>query len=374
MGGFFVLSCLYQFFSLKRVIVSVSNDLVTDQRVFKTCLTLQEQGYEILLVGRNKKSREKITRDYKTKRMNLLFHKGFLFYAEFNFRLFFLLLFSKKDILFSNDLDTLIPNYLVSKLTRTKLIFDSHELFSEVPEIQNKTFVKSVWLRIEKWIIPKLKNVITVSNSIQKHYKRLYNVEATVIRNVPISKKVEPKKLPFSTKEKKIILYQGSVNLGRGLELMINTMKLLDNYILVIIGDGDIMDRLEQEVLLTNMENRVKFTGKVHPKELKSLTLNADIGFSLEEDLGLNYRYALPNKLFDYIQAEVPVIVSDLPDMKDLVKHYEIGEVLENRTPEDLANLVDFVIHKDFSKQLSKAKEELNWQKEKEKLIAILKS
>lgn len=359
---------------MKRVIVSVSNDLVTDQRVFKTCLTLQEQGYEILLVGRNKRSREKITRDYKTKRMNFLFHKGFLFYVEFNFRLFFLLLFSKKDILFSNDLDTLIPNYLVSKLTRTKLIFDSHELFSEVPEIQNKTFVKSVWLRIEKWIIPKLKNVITVSNSIQKHYKRLYNVEATVIRNVPISKKVEPKKLPFSTKEKKIILYQGSVNLGRGLELMINTMKLLDNYILVIIGDGDIMDRLEQEVLLTNMEKRVKFTGKVHPKELKSLTLNADIGFSLEEDLGLNYRYALPNKLFDYIQAEVPVIVSDLPDMKDLVKHYEIGEVLENRTPEDLANLVDFVIHKDFSKQLSKAKEELNWQKEKEKLIAILKS
>ena len=279
-----------------------------------------------------------------------------------------------KDILFANDVDTLVPNYLVSKLTGTKLIFDSHELFSEVPEIQNKTFVKSVWLRIEKWIIPKLKNVITVSNSIQKHYKRLYNVEATVIRNVPISKKVEPKKLPFSTKEKKIILYQGSVNLGRGLELMINTMKLLDNYILVIIGDGDIMDRLEQEVLLTNMENRVKFTGKVDPKELKSLTLNADIGFSLEEDLGLNYRYALPNKLFDYIQAEVPVIVSDLPDMKDLVKHYEIGEVLENRTPEDLANLVDFVIQKDFSKELSKAKEELNWQKEKEKLIAILKS
>lgn len=359
---------------MKRVIVSVSNDLVTDQRVFKTCLTLQEQGYDILLVGRNKKSRKKVTRDYKTKRMKLLFHKGFLFYGEFNLRLFFLLLFSKKHLLFANDVDTLVPNYLVSKLTGTKLIFDSHELFSEVPEIQNKRFVKSVWLSIEKWIIPKLKNVITVSKSIKDHYQKLYEVEATVIRNVPISKKVKPKKLPFSTKGKKVILYQGSVNLGRGLELMIDAIKLLNNYILVIIGDGDIIDQLEQKVLIENLENKVKFVGKVHPKELKSLTLNADIGLSLEEDLGLNYRYALPNKLFDYIQAEVPVIVSDLPDMKDLVQQYNIGDVLSNRTPEGLANLIQSILDQDFGKQLSKAKEELNWQKEKSKLVAVLES
>ena len=359
---------------MKRIIVSVSNDLVSDQRVFKTCHTLYELGYDILLLGRKKGSKQKLKRNYKTKRLRLVFNKGALFYAELNFRLFFLLLFSKKDVLYANDLDTLLPNYIVSKLQGKKLIFDSHELFSEVPEIQHKRFVKSVWLQLEKWMIPKLKYVITVSNSIKEHYKELYGVTAYVVRNVPLNKNWNTKPFSFSTKGKKIILYQGSVNLGRGLELIIKTMALLEDHILVIMGSGDILENLEQLVLAEGLENKVKFTGKLHPKELKHLTPNAAIGISLEEDLGLNYRYALPNKLFDYIHAEVPVIVSNLPDMKTLVQEYTIGEVLTERTPEALARMIHKIAHTEYSKKLQQAKQELNWKEEKQKLIAVLNS
>ena len=357
-----------------RIIVTVSNDLVTDQRVHKMCCTLIEMGYDLLLIGRKHGSQETLYRDYATKRISMLFHRGFLFYAELNLRLFFLLLFTKKEVLFSNDLDTLIPNYFVAKLQRKELIFDSHELFSEIPELKHRKLIKQFWLTIERWILPKLTKVITVSDAIKKHYKNLYGIEAVVIRNLPLEKSVHQQSFPFPTENKNIILYQGAVNIGRGIELMLETIKLLDNCVLVIIGTGDIIEVLKQKVSSQTLENKVRFMGKVLPKDLKQFTPNATIGLSLEEDIGLNYRYALPNKLFDYIQAEVPVIVADLPEMKKLVETYQVGEILWERSPKSLAKLILKVISNNYTIALQKAKRELTWTREKDKLIRLLNS
>lgn len=359
---------------MKRIIVTVSNDLVTDQRVHKMCCTLIEMGYDLLLIGRKHGSQETLYRDYATKRISMLFHRGFLFYAELNLRLFFLLLFTKKEVLFSNDLDTLIPNYFVAKLQRKELIFDSHELFSEIPELKHRKLIKQFWLTIERWILPRLTKVITVSDAIKKHYKNLYGIEAVVIRNLPLEKSVHQQSFPFPTENKNIILYQGAVNIGRGIELMIETIKLLDNCVLVIIGAGDIIEVLKQKVSSQTLENKVRFMGKVLPKDLKQFTPNATIGLSLEEDIGLNYRYALPNKLFDYIQAEVPVIVADLPEMKKLVETYQVGEILWERSPKSLAKLILKVISNNYTIALQKAKRELTWTREKDKLIRLLNS
>ena len=359
---------------MKRIIVTVSNDLVTDQRVHKMCCTLIEMGYDLLLIGRKHGSQETLYRDYATKRISMLFHRGFLFYAELNLRLFFLLLFTKKEVLFSNDLDTLIPNYFVAKLQRKELIFDSHELFSEIPELKHRKLIKQFWLTIELWILPKITKVITVIDAIKKHYKNLYGIEAVVIRNLPLEKSVHQQSFPFPTENKNIILYQGAVNIGRGIELMLETIKLLDNCVLVIIGTGDIIEVLKQKVSSQTLENKVRFMGKVLPKDLKQFTPNATIGLSLEEDIGLNYRYALPNKLFDYIQAEVPVIVADLPEMKKLVETYQVGEILWERSPKSLAKLILKVISNNYTIALQKAKRELTWTREKDKLIRLLNS
>ena len=115
---------------MKRILISVTNDLATDQRVHKVCETLQEFGFEILLIGRKLPNSLPVNRNYKTTRMNLIFNKGFLFYTEYNLRLFLKLLFTKKDILLANDLDTLLPNFLISRIQNTKLVYDSHELFT----------------------------------------------------------------------------------------------------------------------------------------------------------------------------------------------------------------------------------------------------
>jgi len=356
---------------LKRIIISVTNDLVTDQRVGKTCELLSETGYDVLLVGRKLKKSFSIQRNYRTKRFRLLFNKGILFYTEYNIRLFLFLLFTKKDMLFSNDLDTLLPNYIIGKLQNKKLVFDSHELFSEIPELVNKQQVKKVWLFLEKTIIPKLQNVITVSDSIKNHYHNLYGISAIVIRNIPKIEHINQKNFEIDAEEKKVILYQGSVNIGRGIELMIDTMALLDEYLFIVIGDGDILEQLKEKVSNLSLHNKVNFLGKKTPEELKELTPNATIGMSLEEDLGLNYRYALPNKIFDYLHANVPVIVADLPEMRSLIKKHPIGEILIERTPKTLAKTIINMTNISYEKELKTAKKELNWSKEKEKLISI---
>ena len=359
---------------MKKILVSVSNDISNDQRLFRTCQTLWNDDFDIYVVGREKKDSEPIDLHFKTKRVKMLFHKGFLFYAFFNLRLFFFLFFTKKDILYANDLDTLLPNYLVSKLQNKPLFFDSHELFSEVPELEHNPFAKKVWQNIENWIIPKLKHVITVSEGIKNHYQKKHTIRATVIRNVPPITNNKKKELDFISKKQKVIWYQGSVNLGRGLELVIDTISFLEDTIFIIVGDGDVFEKLEQKVLHLELEQKVKFLGKLPPNELRKLTSNATVGISLEEDLGLNYKYALPNKLFDYIHAEVPVIVSNLPDMAALVSEYKIGEVLKTRTPKGLTELILSMEKKDYSKALQKAKKELHWEQEKVKLLKLLKS
>lgn len=359
---------------MKRIIVSVTNDLSTDQRVDKVCNTLSENNFNVLLVGRKLPNSFKLDRKYNTKRINLLFNTGFLFYAEYNFRLLFFLLFSKKDILLSNDLDTLLANFLVSKIQRKKLVYDSHELFTELPELINKPFVKLVWLKLENWILPELKNCYTVCQSIANFYTKKYNTNFNVIRNLPTIKKLKKGKFPFSLEGKKVIIYQGFVNIGRGLELMINTMQHLDNTIFVIVGHGDILEDLQHKVIHKKLTNKVKFLGRISPEELHKTTPLADIGISLEENLGLNYRFALPNKIFDYIQAETPLLVSDLPEMKCVITDYDVGEIIKDRTPEKLAKQIEDMFKKDFSNQLKIAKEKLVWKNEEPKLLRVFKN
>lgn len=357
---------------MKRIIVSVTNDISTDQRVAKVCNTLHKNGYEILLIGRKLRNSEHLHRPYKTKRIKLFFNKGFLFYAEYNFRLFFILFFLKKNFLLSNDLDTLLPNFLVSKLQNKKLIYDSHELFSEVPELVNKPFTKKIWLGLERFLYPKLKNNYTVCGSIANHYKKKYNSLFSVIKNVPTQKNIVKGNLPFETNRKKIIIYQGAINIGRGLELMIETMNYLENFVFVIIGSGDILKDLQEKVSTKKLNDKVIFLGKMMPKDLQNITPFASLGISLEEDLGLNYKFALPNKIFDYIQAEVPILVSNLPEMKQIVLNYNVGEIVIERNPKKIALQIKIMVEKDYKKQLQKAKDVLIWEKEEPKLLSII--
>ncbi len=362
---------------MNRIIITATNDLTTDQRIKKTSDCFNELGYDILLIGRSIKNGLPLNSPYSTCRFSLFFTKGFLFYAEFNLRLFFKLLFLKKSLLFSNDLDTLLPNYLVSKIRSNKLIYDSHEYFTEVPELVNRPRVKSVWLFIEKLIFPKLKNIITVNEALAKIYKNKYGVPVAVIKNVPYLKsKIDPEEFKIGQANDRIILYQGALNMGRGLELMIDSMAFLKNCLFVIIGDGDLLKDLQKKVEAQGLRDKIIFLGKVLPEKLPGFTMNADLGISLEEDFGLSYRYALPNKIFDYVQAGIPVLASDLPLYNELFAEFQIGEILKTRTPESVARTIDHIIANrlTYQPELKKAASVYHWDNEKLKLIEFIKT
>ncbi|HCE57366.1 MAG TPA: glycosyltransferase [Prolixibacteraceae bacterium] len=356
-----------------KIIVSVTSDLVSDNRVHKYCSTLHYMGFDVLLIGRKlKNSQPLLTRAYETKRFNLLFNKGPLFYAEFNYRLYLCLLFSKSDILLANDLDTLPANFLASKVKQIPLVYDSHEYFTEVPELVDRPRIKKIWEWIEKKIVPQLKYATTVCNSIAEIYSEKYGTPFRVVRNLPLTTVHQTEKTKTAQTEK-IILYQGAVNIGRGLEQVINALHYVENAKLIIAGDGDIKPQLEALVQTKNLQNKIVFTGRLTINELAKLTPTADLGLSVEEDFGLNYRFALPNKLFDYIQAQVPVLVTNLPEMAAVVNRFQVGEITDSLDPVFLAAKISEALEntekrKFWMANLPIAAAELTWENE-EKII-----
>lgn len=350
---------------MKRAIVSVINDLATDQRVHRHCLTLQAKGFDVLLIGRVLKGSPALAqRSYATHRMVLPFQRGPLFYAAFNMALFFQLLFRRADLLFANDLDTLLPNFLISHLKGSRLIYDSHEYFTEVPELIHRPRTRAIWLRLEQILVPRLKHAFTVSTPIAEAYKEKYGVNFQVMRNMPVLEE----EAPAVSASPPVILYQGAVNVGRGIDLAIRAMQHIDNAVLHIAGSGDVEREMQQLVTQLRLQHRVHFLGRIPFAKLASITRTASIGISFEEKFGLNYEYALPNKLFDYIHAGVPVLVADLPAMAAIVRENGVGGVLFSRDPKDVAQQLQGML--DAEKQAAWRKSchlaalRLNWQVE----------
>ena len=361
-------------------IVSVINDLVTDQRVNKSCLVLQQAGYEVLLVGRRqRKSPEMDSRPYGTHRMRLLFEKGPCFYATFNIRLFFFLLFHRVDFLFSNDLDTLLPNFLISKIKRVPMLYDSHEYFTETPELVHRPFVQGVWKRIEGMVLPYLREMITVNESIAQLFREKYHIQVHVVRNIPLRSLLPTRKtrsdlaLPA---DKHLLLLQGSgINVQRGAEELVEAMRYLDDCHLIIIGGGDVLPQLKQMVQEMSLSN-VQFLPRMPYAEMMVYTQCAELGFSIDKDTNLNYRFSLPNKLFDYIQAGVPVVASRLPEIEKVIRQYDIGTFVGGHSPEHIAEVVRTALedkerYQCWKSHLPQAAEALCWENEAPKLLAI---
>lgn len=353
----------------RKIIVSVSNDLSNDQRVHRVCTSLQEFGFEVCLTGRKLRKSPIISRDYKTKRFHLLFNKGILFYACLNARLFWYAIFHKYDIILSNDLDTLSGLAFANLFKRKKLIYDSHELFTEVPELQNKTLKKKVWLKLEALFIKKAKAHYTVCQPIADYYNELYKIDMKVVRNLPFSSQFPDD----YEKRENILIYQGALNKDRGIDLMIDAMQYIPDYKLLIAGKGDLEKELQNQVEELSLQDRVIFTGNLDFKELQKITKTAKIGFSLEQGTSLNYKYALPNKIFDYIQYGVPVLCSNLPEMSKIITDFKVGQSVNCKTGKELANIIAELISKpdlltDYHKNCKDAAKELNWENEEQYL------
>ncbi|XOV66473.1 MAG: glycosyltransferase [Fluviicola sp.] len=364
-----------------KAIVSVTNDLYTDNRVHKVCTFLQENGYDVLLVGRKRRSSVKLdARTYSTKRMKLLFEKGAAFYAFFNLRLFFFLLFKKCDVLVSNDLDTLLANYMAKKFKRKcTLVYDSHEYFTEVPELVNRPRVQRIWLRIEKWIFPKLEHVYTVNDSIARIYSDLYNKDVKVVRN--ISQRWRPENIPSKQEldipeNVPLIILQGAgINVDRGAEEAVEAMQQVEA-VLMIVGDGDVVGQLKDRVKELGLASKVRFYGRRPYLEMMQFTYHADVGLTLDKDTNPNYKFSLPNKVFDYMHAGTPVVATNILEVARVIRKHDIGYILKDFSTDTLAAALGEILNDSqrldaMKVNCAKAAETENWENETAVLAEI---
>lgn len=328
---------------MARIYLTVTTDLNYDQRMIRICSSLAAAGHRVCLVGRElPRSLSLQERPYEQRRLRCWFHKGKLFYLEYNIRLFCWLLFRRWDVLCSVDLDTLLPGYLLHQLLGRKLVYDAHEYFTEVPELQERPRTKALWEALASWIIPRLKHCYTVGPGLAQLMEARYGVPFGVVRNVPGARPFPDE--PHVLRKPVILLYQGALNEGRGLEAMLEAMTLLPEAELWLAGEGDLSELLRRQAKTLKLGERVRFLGYLLPEALQELTPQASIGLNLLENKGLSYYYSLANKAFDYVQAGLPSLQMDFPEYRRLNEEHEVYLLVSDLEPDTLAAQIRHLI------------------------------
>jgi len=341
--------------------------------MIRTCSALQERGYDVTLVGRKRKHSKPLNSQvFKQIRLRNSIDKGPLFYLEHNLRLLFYLLTNRADIIISVDLDTILPGVIVKSLRRSKLVYDAHEYFSEVPELVQRKRVKSIWEGIARFSIPKVDAAYSVGPALANEFTERYKISFGVVRNCPefTNRKMEHRSNP------PYLLYQGALNKGRCVEMYIKMMhRIPEKFHLYIAGSGDLDDELIALAKEEGLKDRINFMGMLNPTELNDVTNKAFVGLNLLENEGLSYYYSLANKSLDYIQAGLPSIHSKFPEYQAINEQFDcflLCEISENDLVEKVNLLLDNPERYEVMRKNCKiAAADLNWENEKKELFRI---
>lgn len=336
----------------------------------RICIALNDAGYECVLVGRLRSSSKELNqKSYEQIRIPCLFDRGKLFYIEYNFKLFWSLLFRKSDALCAIDLDTLLPAYIVSKLSSKVIIYDSHEYFTELEEVITRPFVYKIWSIIERAIVPKLKHCYTISSGYAGLFKTAYDGNFEVIRNVPLKREIQYSKPPSP-----FIIYQGALNIGRGLEESILAMREIDSIQLRIYGDGPIREKLEGIIDSNNLSDKVKLHGSISPEQLRLITPQARFGLTLFSKTGMHHLHSMANRFFDYFHADIPQIAMGFPEYESFNREHEVAHLVDDLTADTISEAIKHLLQNEgeltrLKNNCSSARDACNWQEESLKLV-----
>lgn len=296
-----------------------------------------------------------------------------LFYVAFFLKLTCSLLRRKARIYVASDFYALPSAAIAATLRRGKLHYDCRDFASETPALEGRRFVKRVIDATERFFIKRADVVFAAGEMDVEFLRDRYGVEATRLLNLPQYRETfAPVDFPAELglpEPTRVLLYQGIVVKGRGIERGMDVVERLEDVVFVALGGGEDLDHFRERARERGLEDRVFFYGKIPQEELGDHTAGAFAGLSLIEDAGVNNYYALPNKLFEYAMAGVPALVSDLPQMRKVVEEREIGAVVE-------AGDVDAVVetlrrwrdrpeeYERLRANCRRAAEELNWERE----------
>ena len=366
----------------------VKNSIWYDPRVRKQISEYVRRGVEVVAVGcmcpRYIKSEvdkiecpvsiAKISPDYFKSGLSV-FKK---LYREMstNYQMFKLIVDSKADIIHANDLNALIPAYFASKKLKAKLVYDSHEIFIENPWVARFKVLHDLLFIVERKLLRKTDLLINVSNASSDYMNDLYRIKSRVVVTNCISQttlstiKMQVKNEGFE------VLNHGQFYEGRGYDVMVQAALLLTDIPdvkLVLRGFGSMEERLRKDALQLGCSN-VVFAPPVKTSELICCASASHVGIAITEQICLNFKLSISNKIFEYAAAGLPVIMSNIPEHRYLNEKYHFGIILENDTPECLAAAIkmlyfDRKLYNEFSANAKRLSLEITWEKEFQKLI-----
>lgn len=277
------------------------------------------------------------------------------------------------DIYHSNDLNTLLQGYISAKWRwkKRKLIYDSHEV-----QTSRTGYDSKIYGILERCLVKRIDKMIVENHTRAKYNEQLYGFYPSVVHNYPFKQNSNNLEIfPLHdllgvSPSEKILLYQGGIQQGRGLEHLIQAAPLFQEGILVMIGDGRLKPKLINIVENMELQDKVKFLPKVPLADLPRYTRNAYLGFQVLNNICFNHFSASSNKLFEYLMAAVPVVTCQFPEIKKVVEGENVGVCIDSHDPVEIAKGVNMLlnnpkIHSAMKENCIRASWKYNWEKEK---------
>jgi len=308
----------------------------------------------------------------------------YLLYLEYYLRSFWFARKEATDVYHAHDLITLPAAWLCSRVTGGKLVYDAHELWLEgIRGPKRSKLNRFLVRRLESFLIRRTDANIMAGLSSAELLSRMYHIpQLTVILNVPLYHPYERStvlrdrlRIPA---EEKILLFEGTIYVNRGIEECIQSLKYLSQCSLVMLGFGpdfyisDLKRLIEDE----GLTHKVYFFGAVPHDEVTRTAMAADVGLVVLQNVTLNYYYASPCKLFDFMAAGLPVVGSNFPDLKKFIEGYKVGVTCDPANPREIAEAINYIIsdenrYNEMKKNALEAARIFNWENESKKLVAL---
>ena len=311
----------------------------------------------------------------------MFFHKPLMF-TDYYVRAYRLVRDDEFDFFHAHDLNTLPVAAAAARTTGAKLIYDSHELYPEVSTLSR--LESRVWKTLERRLIRRADQVITVCESIADELSSRYSVpKPLILLNCPPRTNLPAQKGPnvlraatgLSETDEPIVLYQGGFATHRGLPELVEAARHFHCGILVLMGWGKLEAQLSAQIKDLGLSDRVIMIGPAAPSELASYTVGADLGVIPYQAVGLNNYYTTPNKLFEYILAGLPVAGSRFPELRRVIDGYGLGTMFDPNDPQDIALAINYMLDNpaamaEMRANTARAADELTWENQAAKLLA----
>ena len=376
----------------RHVVMLVRNKYTHDTRVEKEVRTLVGAGYRVTVLADpapglpTRETRDGARIERVAMRGRAIPGLRFLIHQ---LRLAMRLRRHRPDVLHAHDTNALVPVTLAALTLRRPFVYDAHDLWTERPRRERGRVywaLSQAWFRlVERLCIPRAAATITVSPPIVEHLRARYGRErVALVANYPDWDGPPPtislRELPGGDAldpDRPIVLYLGGLMAGRGLEELIDAIGLVPEVQLALLGEGVHADRLRARVVERGLTDRIHFLPPVPSDDVVAAAASADVGVSPIVDSCLNYRYSLPNKLFQYMAAGVPVVASDFPQVRNVVEGSGAGVVVDTADPQAIADGLRRVLaHREEARRMGErgraaVAERFNWEISARSLLEV---